>query len=147
MSAVVRRTAPVTLTTRGFAAVVGLAGAFLGLVAFGLGMVGDPVVSSLTTLGPALGLVFVGAIGAGLAWWRPAIAAALLGVALVGLALTLGPLVGPWYDGLQTATATGPSVQKAYWMDAPAMGVFIASCALLAIATVLSLLATIQDAA
>ena len=139
-------TTPTTPTTRGFAAVVGLAGAFLGLVGFGLGMVGDPVLSSLTTLGPALGLVLVGVVGAGLAPWRPGVAAAMLGAALIGLALALGPLIGPWYDGLLAASTTGRSAQVAYWIEAPAMALFIASCALLAIAALLSLLARVRDA-
>lgn len=141
------RESPSHPVARGFAAVLGLGGALLSLVGFGLGMLGDPVVSSLTTLGPALFLALVGAVGAGLAWWRPAFAAGLLGVALVGLAFALGPLVGPWYDGLLAATATGPLAENAYWIDAPAMGVFVASGVFMAIAAVLSLLATIREAA
>lgn len=136
---------PLHSVARGFAAVMGLGGAVLSLIGFGLGMAGDPVVSSLTTLAAALALALVGAIGAGLAWWRPAVAAGLLGVALVGLAFALRPLVGPWYDGLLAATATGPVAGNAYWIEAPAMAVFIASGVFMTIAAALSLLATIRE--
>jgi hypothetical protein len=109
-------------------------------------MAGDPVVGSLTTLSVALGLTLIGMLGAGIAWWRPALAAGMLAVALVGLTFTLGPLAGPWYDGLLAATANGPVAESAYWIDAPAMGVFLASAVFMLIAAVLSLLATIRDA-
>lgn len=138
---------PARATTRRLATVVGLVGAALSLVAFGFGMAGDDGVSSLTTLIAALGLTFVGALGASLAWWRPGIAAGLMGIALVGLALTLEPVAGPWYHGLQTATAEGTAAQSAYWTEAPAMGIFIASALLMTVATLLSLLATLREAA
>ena len=59
----------------------------------------------------------------------------------------LGPLAGPWYDGLLAATASGPVAESAYWLDAPAMGVFLASAVFMIIAAALSLLATIRDGA
>jgi len=125
---------------RGFALGVGLLGAGLGVAGVILALIGDAVVSPGTELSVVAILTSVALVGAALAWVRPSLAAIALGAAVVASWIALGPLVGPWYDGLLSATATGPAAETQYWFDAPAMGFFVVSGILMAAAALLAVI-------
>lgn len=100
-----------------------------GLAAGGalLALQGDAVLRADTTAILVAGLAATAFGGAALAWVRPGIAAFLFIVTAGALGLAVGPLVGPWYDGLLAATAAGPAAENAYWFSAPAVAILFLS--------------------
>jgi uncharacterized RDD family membrane protein YckC len=132
---------PVT-SGRGWAA----AGAILGLLATALGVAGLAlVVAGDRAIVPgtpvaALGAVIV-ALGfvAGIALPRPAIGLAGFVLAAAAMLVIVGPLAGPWYEGLLAATAAGPVPETRYWSDAPAVPVLLVSWACVVLAAVAAL--------
>ena len=125
---------------RGFALVIGLLGSALGITGVILALMGDAVVGTGTELSVVAVLTSLAVVGAALAWIRPSIAAIALGAAVVASWIALGPLFAGWYDGLQSATAIGPAAETQYWFDAPAMGFFVVSGILMAVAALLALI-------
>ncbi len=131
-----RRQRPIAL---GLAAGLGFIGSSLACLGIALALKGDAVVRP----GPALtigGIVtLVAILGAVVAWRSPAVGGvALLGAAIV-VALAVGPLLGPWYDGLIAATAAGPAAENGYWSDAPAMALLFMAGLTLGVAGLLAL--------
>jgi len=120
---------------RGFGVALGMLGAGLGLSGGFLAVSGDAVVMTGTALTVVTGLAAVALVGSVFAWIRPSIAVVVLGLALAGYWIGLGPLLGPWYDGLLTATAAGPAAENQYWYDAPAMALFVSSAMFLLLGT------------
>jgi len=124
---------------RAFAVGLGMLGAALGIIGVMLALVGDAVVAPGTELTVVGGLAAVALVASGLAWFKPSIAAVAFGAAMVAYWVALGPMLGPWYDGLQTATAAGPVAENQYWYDAPAMGLFFGSGIFLVVGGLLAL--------
>ena len=122
------------------AVLIGLLGSALGITGVILALMGDAVVGTGTELSVVAVLTSLAVVGAALAWIRPSIAAIALGAAVVASWITLGPLFAGWYDGLQSATAIGPAAETQYWFDAPAMGFFVVSGILMAVAALLALI-------
>jgi hypothetical protein len=114
-------------------------GAAIGIIGAMLALVGDAVVAPGTELTVVGALAAVALVASGLAWFKPSIAAVAFGAAVVGYIVVLGPLLGPWYDGLVTATAAGPAAENQYWSDAPAMALLFASGIFLALGGLLAL--------
>ena len=124
---------------RGFGVALGMLGAGLGLIGALLAFAGDAIVITGTALTVVTGLTAIALVGSVFAWIRPSIAVVVLGLALAGYWIALGPLLGPWYDGLLAATAIGPAAENQYWYDAPAMALFVASAMFLVPGTLAAL--------
>jgi uncharacterized RDD family membrane protein YckC len=138
-SAVPMRGAPHPVA-RGLGTALGMLGAGLGLAGAFLAFSGDAIVMTGTALTVVTGLAAVALVGSVFAWIRPSIAVVVLGLALAGYWIALGPLLGPWYDGLLAATAVGPAAENQYWYDASAMALFVASAMFLVPGTLAALL-------
>jgi uncharacterized RDD family membrane protein YckC len=124
---------------RGLTVALGLLGAGLGLTGAWLAFAGDAVIQPGNTLTVMTAFAAIALAGSLLAWRLPSITFVVLGLAVVGYWIVLGPLVGPWYDGLLAATATGPVTENQYWFDAPATALFTASAILLAMGSLAAL--------
>ncbi len=115
-----------------------------GLAAGGalLALQGDAVLRADTTVILVAGLAATAFGGAALAWVRPGISAVLFVVTAGALGLAVGPLVGPWYDGLLAATAAGPAAENAYWFSAPAVAILFLSGMTLVLAAIAAVAGT-----
>jgi uncharacterized RDD family membrane protein YckC len=126
---------------RGFTIGLGILGAGLAVTGLVLTLLGDAVVQSGTGLAVIGTLAMIAFVGAIVAWWRPAVSLVAFVALVVAYWLILGPQLGPWYEGLVAATRIGPSAENAYWYDAPAMAMFIASGVILALGSVVAIVA------
>jgi uncharacterized RDD family membrane protein YckC len=124
---------------RGLAVGFGILGSGLAVLGIALAIRGDAVLEPGTALAVVAAMTVVAILGTVVVWWSPAAGgAALIGAAVV-FGLAVGPLLGPWYDGLLAATAVGPSSETAYWFDAPAMALVFMAGIVLGLAGLLAL--------
>ena len=112
---------------RALAVALGILGTALAAGGALLAVQGDAVLRVDNTVILVAGLAATAFAGVVLAWVRPGISAFLFVGTAVALGLAVGPLVGPWYDGLLAATAAGPAAENAYWFSAPAVAILFLS--------------------
>ena len=112
---------------RVLAMALGILGTALAAGGALLAVQGDVVLRTDRTVILVAGLAATAFAGVVLAWVRPGISAILFVGAAVALGLVVGPLLGPWYDGLLAATAAGPVAENAYWFSAPAVAILFLS--------------------
>jgi uncharacterized RDD family membrane protein YckC len=127
---------------RAVAVGLGLLGVGLAVIGIALSLKGDEVVDPDVALLAVGLLAAVSLIGVAMAWREPGIGAAAFLAAALGIALALGPRLGPWYDRLLAATAAGPAAEIAYWSAAPSMAVLLLAGVTLGIAGLLALAGT-----
>jgi hypothetical protein len=130
---------------RGFAVGLGLLGSGLAVLGIALAINGDAVVEPGLALAVVASMTAVAILGSVIAWWSPAAGAVALLGAPVAFGLAVGPLLGPWYDGLLAATAVGPAPETAYWFDAPAMALLFMAGTVLGLAGLLALAGVRRD--
>ena len=100
---------------RVLAVALGILGTALAAGGALLAVQGDAVLRADNTVILVAGLAATAFAGVVLVWVRPGLAAILFIGTSAALGLAVGPLVGPWYDGLLAATAAGPAAENAYW--------------------------------
>ncbi len=127
---------------RALAVALGILGTALAAGGALIAVQGDAVLRADNTAILVAGLAATAFAGVVLAWVRPGISALLFVGTAVALGLAVGPLVGPWYDGLLAATATGPAAENAYWFSAPAVAILFLSGVTLVLAGIAAIAGT-----
>lgn len=127
---------------RALAVALGILGTALAAGGALLAVQGDALLRADNTVILVAGLAATAFAGGALAWVRPGISAILFVGAAVALGLAVGPLVGPWYDGLLAATASGPAAENAYWFSAPGVVILFVSGMTLVLAGIAAIAGT-----
>ncbi|HEX9099823.1 MAG TPA: hypothetical protein VF956_10090 [Candidatus Dormibacteraeota bacterium] len=102
---------------RVLAAGAGLVGGLLGVLGVGAALAGDKYLTDGTLIASIAVLTAIALIGAGIAWWRPVLAAFGMLIALAGYWYAIAGTWASFWSAYQAAINTSGAAENTFWFS------------------------------